>query len=145
VLVSQTNANEQLIRRWFDEVWNRKTESAIDEMLTEDCVAYGLPDPDAVVRGPDEFKQFHRGFCGAFPDLQIGVEDVIASGDRVAARWRMTGTHLGGNLGFPPTAKSVTLEGVSIAVIKDGKLKEGWNMMDMGRFFEALRGDGARF
>jgi steroid delta-isomerase-like uncharacterized protein len=104
-----------------------------------------LPDPDAVVRGPEQFKEFYRGFSGAFPDLQISVEDVIASGNRVAARWRMTGTHLGGQLGFPATAKKVALEGVSIAVIQAGKLKEGWNTMDMGRFFESLRGDGARF
>ena len=144
-MISQAEANEQLMRRWFDEVWNRKQESAVDEMMAADCVAYGLGDADAVVRGPEQFKEFHRGFCGAFPDLQIAVEDVIASGDRVAARWRMTGTHLGGHLGFPPTAKRVSLDGVSIAVIEDGKLKEGWNMMDMGHFFESLRGDGARF
>jgi steroid delta-isomerase-like uncharacterized protein len=143
--MSQAEANEQLMRRWFEEVWNEKKEAAIDEMLAEDSVAYGLPDPDAVVRGPEQFREFYRVFCGAFPDLQIRVEDVIASGDRVAGRWRMTGTHLGGHLGFPATAKKVALEGVSIAVIRDGKLKEGWNMMDMGHFFESLRGDGARF
>ncbi len=143
--MSEAQANEQLIRRWFEEVWNRKQETAIDEMLAEDCVAYGLPDPDAVVRGPEQFKRFHRGFCGAFPDLQITVEDVIASGDRVAARWRATGTHLGDHLGFPATGKKVQLDGVTIGVIRDGKIKEGWNMMDMGHFFESLRGDGARF
>lgn len=143
--MSEPQSNEELIRRWFEEVWNRKQETAIDELLAEDCVAYGLPDPDAVVRGPEEFKQFHRVFCGAFPDLQITVEDVIASGDRVAARWRATGTHLGGHLGFPATAKKVQLDGVTIGVIRDGKIKEGWNMMDMGHFFESLRGEGARF
>jgi steroid delta-isomerase-like uncharacterized protein len=142
--MSQAYANEQLIRRWFEEVWNQKSEAAIDEMMAGDCVAYGLPDPDAVVRGSAQFKEFHRGFSGAFPDLQISVQDVIASGDRVAARWLMKGTHLGGQLGFPATAKTVALEGVSIAVIQDGKLKEGWNMVDIGRFFELLRSAGAR-
>lgn len=138
-------ANEQLLRRWFEEVWNKKREQAIDEMLTEDCVAYGLPDPDAVLRGPGQFKVLHRNFCGAFPDLHITVEDVIASGDRVAARWRATGTHLGAHLGFPPTGKKVSLDGASIGVVRDGRIREAWNMMDMGHFFESLRGDGARF
>jgi steroid delta-isomerase-like uncharacterized protein len=144
-LVSQPKANEQLMRRWFEEVWNQKSEAAIDELLAQDCVAYGLPDPDAVVRGPEQFKEFHRVFCGAFPDLHITVEDVIASGDRVAARWRAIGTHLGAHLGFPATGKKVTLDGATIAVIHDGRLKQGWNMMDMGHFFESLRGEGARF
>jgi steroid delta-isomerase-like uncharacterized protein len=143
--MSDSHANEQLLRRWFEEVWNKKREEAIEEMLSEDCVAYGLPDPDAVLRGPEQFKALHRSFCGAFPDLHITVEDVIASGDRAAARWRATGTHLGPDLGFPATGKKVTLDGASIGVIRDGRIREGWNMMDTGHLFESLRGDGARF
>ena len=143
--MSDARQNERLLRRWFEEVWNKKRTDAIDEMLAEDCVAYGLPDPDAVLRGPEQFKALHRNFCGAFPDLHIVVEDVIASGDRVAARWSATGTHLGADLGFPASGKSVALVGATIGVIRDGKIKEGWNMMDMGHFFESLRGDGARF
>jgi steroid delta-isomerase-like uncharacterized protein len=143
--MSEAEANEQFLRRWFEEVWNQKSESAIDSMMSDDCIAYGLPDPDAVIRGPEEFKQFHRRFCGAFPDVQITLEDVIASGDRVAARWRATGTHAGPHLGFPPTGKKVSLDGATIGVIRDGRLREGWNMMDMGHFFETLRSDGSRF
>lgn len=143
--MQEADANEEFVRRFFDEVWNKKSEAAIDLLLAADCIAYGLPDPDAVLHGPEEFKQFHRRFCGAFPDMRIAVEDVIASGDRVAARWRATGTHLGPELGFPPTGKKVSLDGATIAVIRDGKLREGWNMMDMGHFFETLRGDGSRF
>jgi steroid delta-isomerase-like uncharacterized protein len=137
--VPDVEANEQLLRLFFEEVWNRKNEAAIDTMLAPDCVAYGLPDPDAVLRGPAEFKQLHRMFVGAFPDIHIVVHDVIAAGDRVAARWRATGTHLGPHLGMPPTGKPVVLDGATIAVLRDGQMHEGWNMMDMGHLFESLR------
>ena len=145
VAFSQDRANEDLVRRWFEEVWNRQNTSAIDEMLAPDCVAYGLPDPDAVLRGPEAFKQVHAAFCDAFPDIQIEVNDVIAAGDRVAARWRATGTHSGEGLGFTPTGKRIVLDGATIVVIRDGRMQEGWNMMDMGHLFSTLRGDGSRF
>jgi steroid delta-isomerase-like uncharacterized protein len=145
VALSQGQANEDLVRRWFEEVWNRQNASAIDEILTPDCVAYGLPDPDAVLRGPEAFKQVHAEFCDAFPDIQIEVNDVIAAGDRVAARWRATGTHSGDGLGFAPTGKRIVLDGATIVVIRDGRMQEGWNMMDMGHLFCSLRGDGSRF
>jgi len=139
--MSQVEANEQLLRRWFEEVWNQKNAAAIDEMMAPDCIAYGLPDPDAILRGPESFKELHRSFCGAFPDIQISVLDVIAAGDRVAARWRATGTHLGDHLGFPATGRQMILDGATIGIVRDGLLREGWNMMDMGHLFESLRSE----
>lgn len=138
------NANEQLLRRFFELVWNEKNEAAIDEMVTADSVCYGLPDPDAIARGPEGLKDLQRAFCGAFPDLHLTLEDVIAAGDRVAARWRATGTHLGNHLGFPPSGKQAVLSGATICVVRDGKLCESWNLMDMGHLFEFLRSDSSR-
>lgn len=143
-LLLQTNANEQLLRRWFEEVWNQKREAAINELLAPDCVAYGLPDPDAVLRGPEAFKVLWRNFVTAFPDVHIDVLDVIAAGDRAAARWRAAGTHLGDGLGFPPTGKSITIDGSTIMVMDRDRIKEGWNTMDLGHLFEVLRGAPAR-
>lgn len=143
--MEQAEANEQFVRRFFEEVWNKKDHGAIDLMLAPDCVAYGLPDPDAVLRGVEEFRAVHRSFCGAFPDLYIALEDVIAAGDRVAARWRATGTHLGDHLGFPATGKKTALDGATIGVIRDGRIHEAWNMMDMGHLFETLRSDNSRY
>ena len=142
--MNDMHANERLIRRWFEEVWNNQNEAVIDELMSKNCRAYGLPDPDAVLVGPEGFKTLHRSFCGAFPDIHIDIKDVIASGDRVAARWKATMTHTGDNLGFPATGRKVSLDGVTIGVVKDGQITEGWNMMDMGHFFESLRSESPR-
>ena len=142
--VSEGETNEELVRRFFEEVWNQKNEAAVDEFLAPDCVAYGLPDPDAVLHGPEEFKAVFRMFIGAFPDVQITIHDVIAAGDRVAVRWTSQGTHLGPHLGFPPSNKPITLEGATIGILRGGMLTRAWNMMDMGHLFDSIRPEPRR-
>ncbi|HAF13910.1 MAG TPA: hypothetical protein DHU55_16545 [Blastocatellia bacterium] len=75
-----------MLRRWFEEVWNKGRADAIDEMFAADGVAQGLSgDPSAPLRGPAGFKLLHDQFRGAFPDIEVVVEDTIAEGDKVAA------------------------------------------------------------
>lgn len=142
--MSETEANEQLVRRFFEEVWNKKNAAAVEEFLAPDCVGYGLPDPDAVLHGPEEFKAVYSMFIGAFPDVEITVHDVIAAGDRVAVRWSSLGTHLGPHLGFPPSGKTVPLDGATIGIVRDGKIVQAWNMMDMGHLFDSIRPEPRR-
>lgn len=132
--------NKQLVRRWFEEVWNQRSEAAIDAMFHREGKSHGFPDPDSVLVGPDAFKKIHRDFLGAFPDLHIRIDDVIAEGDRVAVRWTTTMTHRGDHLGFPASGKTARLEGSSFAIVKDGMIVEGWNQMEMQRLFHYLKG-----
>jgi steroid delta-isomerase-like uncharacterized protein len=134
-----SEANKQLMKRWFEQVWNQQREAAIDEMFAADGKSHGLPEPDSVLEGPKDFKGLHRTFCGTFPDLHVTVEDVIAEGEHVAVRWSVTMTHLGDGLGFPATGKKVQLRGSSFDVIKDGKIVEGWNQTDMAAMIAILK------
>ena len=134
-----SEANKQLVQRWFEEVWNQKSESAIDAMFSSEGESHGFPQEDSVLVGPEDFKTIHRSFRGAFPDLHITVEDAIAEGDKVAVRWTVTATHRGDHLGFAATGKGIGMNGSSIVVIKDGKIHDAWNFMDMGGLFARLR------
>ncbi len=125
-----SEANKQLLKRWFEQVWNQKRESAIDEMLSEHGKSYGFPETDSVLVGPDAFKAIHRTFRGAFPDVRVEIEDIIAEGDRVAIRWHASMTHLGDHLGFAASGKKAAMPGSSFAIVEDGKIVEGWNYMD---------------
>lgn len=131
--------NKQLIRRWFEEVWNQKSESAIDRMLDPEAIAHGVPTPDGAIVGPEQFKQFHQTLLGAFPDMHFVFHEVLAEGDRVAIRWTATMTHRGDQLGFPPTGKHVTLDGSTFAVIGNGKIREGWNQMEFQGMIHSLQ------
>ncbi len=131
--------NRQLIRRWFREVWNQQREEAIDEMFAPEGRAYGFPEPDSVLIGPENFKSIHRAFLSAFPDLQIAINDIICEGERVAVTWTATMTHLGDGLGFSATMQRVSLNGCSILVVHDSQIHDGWNYMELQGLVQQLK------
>jgi steroid delta-isomerase-like uncharacterized protein len=143
----ETSDNAALVRRWFEEVWNKGRAEAIDEMFAEDGVAHGLADEGgAELRGPAHFRAFHRQFREAFPGVEVVVEDTVTEGDRVAARCTVRGRHEGDTLGFAATRQPVEFTGMTFARVRDGKIAEAWNnfdFMSMFRQLGALRLDSA--
>jgi len=131
--------NKALIRRWFEEVWNKGREEAIDEMFAEGAVANGLSDESGEpLRGPAGFKPFFRRFRDAFPDIQVTVEDTVAEGDKVAARCSVRGRHSSDSLGFAATRRPVEFTGISIVRVSGGKIVEAWNNFDFMSMFQQL-------
>jgi len=119
------------MERWFEEVWNKRRAEAIREMVTEDLVVHGLSDAQGeAIKGVKEFDRFHSQFVNAFPNIQVKVEDLIAEGDKVAARCTVSAKHTGDALGFAPTHADVDFTGIAIVRIKDGKIVEAWNNFD---------------
>ena len=128
---AETEKNKALVRRWFDEVWNKGRADAIDEMFAADGIAHGLSeDAENPLTGPAGFKPFHEIFRGAFPDVEVVVEDTIAEGDKVAARCSVRAKHSGDHLGVAASNAPVSFTGISIVRIKDGKIVEAWNNFD---------------
>jgi predicted ester cyclase len=129
------------IHRWFDEVWNGRSEAAIHEMFAEDGIAHGLADPDGnEIRGPEGFKKLQRAFLSAYPDMKIVVEDTVVEGDKIAARCRVTGSLQGEGIGVAPTSQPVEFTGMTIVRVQDGKIAEAWNEFN---FMEMYRQVGA--
>jgi steroid delta-isomerase-like uncharacterized protein len=127
------------IRRWFEEVWNRGREDAVDEMFAEEGVANGLVDESGqALRGPGGFKPFFRRFREAFPEIEVTVEDTVSEGDKVAARCTVRGSHRGDSLGFRATNKPVEFTGICIVRVSDGKIVEAWNNFDFMSMFQQL-------
>jgi steroid delta-isomerase-like uncharacterized protein len=122
--------NVAIVRRWFDEVWNRGQVAAIHELMAADAVGIGQSGPDGVLRGPQEFQAFVERLRGAFPDIHVTIEDAFEAGDKVAARWSATMTHRGDHLGLPATGKAVRITGISLVRIADGKIAAGWDNWD---------------
>ena len=131
--------HETLLHRWFEEVWNQKSEEAIDEMFAEDGIANGLNDAEGnPLRGPEGFKTLHRAFVAAYPDLNITIEDIVSEGDKIAARCTVRATHAGEGLGVAPTNQPVEFTGLTIVKIEDGKIKEAWNEFDFMKMYSQL-------
>ena len=132
-------ANKALTRRWFEEVWNQGRPEAIHEMMSEDCVNHGLSgEPGQPLRGASGFLPFHTQFREAFPSIEVVVEDVIAEGDKVAARCSVRGKHEGDSLGMKATHAMVDFDGIAIARVRDGLFVESWNNFDFMRMYKQL-------
>ena len=135
-----SEANKALIHRWFEEVWNKGREEAIDEMFAADGIAHGLTEEgDRALRGGGEgFKPFFRAFRSAFPDIEVVVEDTVAEGDKVAARCSVRGKHQSDSLGFAATGAAAEFTGITIVRIADGKIVEAWNNFDFMTMYKQL-------
>jgi predicted ester cyclase len=135
-----------LLRRWFDEVWNKGIAATIDELFPADGVMWGVGRPEVASHGPAEFKAFYAALRTACPDVQIMLEQVVQEGDTAFARWTGTMTHTGEGLGISPTNKKLRLCGMSALKARDGKIVEGWNIWDqvgMARELGVLEGHAA--
>ena len=131
--------NKALLQRWFEEVWNKGRADAIDEMLDENAVVHGLSDdPSSPLIGPRDFRPFHTLFREAFPNIITAAEDIIAEGDKVAARCSVRARHEGNFLGIDATQSPVDFTGMVIVRIYNGKIVEAWNNFDFMRLHKQV-------
>lgn len=121
--------NKALVRRWFEEIFNQQDFDVAEEIVARDHVDHDPALPDTPP-GPEGVKQSVGLYHGAFPDAHITIEDQIAEGDRVVTRWTGRGTHRGDLMGVPPSDNRVTVAGVTINRISDGKIAESWDNYD---------------
>ena len=134
-----SDQNENLLHRWFEEVWNKGREDAIDEMLDCEAIAHGLTDAGGKeLCGPEGFKPFFRSFRAAFPDIHVVIEDTVAAGDKIAARCVVRGSHTGEGVGIAPTERGVEFSGMCMVHVKDGKIAAAWNNFDFMTMFQQL-------
>ena len=121
--------NKALFRRIIDQVWNEKNLGVVDELLSEDFVDHSWP--PGVDSSREGLKQLMNTFTGAFPDLHVQIDDLIAEGDKVVALVTTSGTHQGDLMGIAATGKHMSFAEVHIIRIANGKAVEHWGVEDM--------------
>jgi steroid delta-isomerase-like uncharacterized protein len=122
-------ANKALIRRFYEEVWNRGNLDVADEVFAAGYVRHDFratePEP-----GPAGQKQIAADFRAAFPDLSFEIDFLLAEGELVAGRWTATGTHLGSWAGFAATGRPMRFSAINVFRFDGGKVVEIWNHRD---------------
>lgn len=121
-----TEANKALIREFFERVWNQGDEAAIARFIAEDAAGN---DPDFGM-GREGFTRQWRAWQAAFSNLHFEIEEMVAEGETVVARWTLTGTHTGPFLGLAPTGREIRVGGMSLDQIRDGVLVSGFDGWD---------------
>ena len=67
--------NKAVLRRWFEDVWNKKKIETIDQLLAPGAVVAGV---GRDMHGPEDFKMFYRAYCDAFPDVRLQIDALVA-------------------------------------------------------------------
>jgi steroid delta-isomerase-like uncharacterized protein len=125
-----------LVRRWFEEWWNQRSDTVMYEITTPDCLS--------VVEGLDGglgragLIEYRRAWISAIPDLHVELPSVVTEGDKVIVQWRARGTHKGPGLGIPPSGKPVDINGITAVTFKDGLMHRGVDSWNRGEFIASL-------
>ena len=123
-----TNLNQELVKRFFDEVCNQQHLQTANELFSAGHVYH---DPQITAApGPDGMKHVVQTYQNAFPDAHWHVVETIIAGDDIITRWKGTGTHKNELSGISPTDKKASVDGIWIHRIKNGKIAESWNVWD---------------
>jgi predicted ester cyclase len=121
--------NKALVRRFYEEVWDKGNTEFAFEVFAEDYVRHDFRSTPAVP-GPAGQKKIADDFRAAFPDLRVTVDLVFGEEDWVVGRWTATGTNLGSWGATEPTGRRVTFSAANIYRFENGKVAEIWNHRD---------------
>jgi steroid delta-isomerase-like uncharacterized protein len=128
--------NSATLRRMYD-LLNAGDLEAFGALLSEDFVEH--EETPGLAPTKDGVLEFFRMYRAAFPDLRMEPEDVVGSGDKIAARVRATGTHEGEFMGMPATGKSFDVQLIDIMrFAEDGLVREHWGVVDMLAMLQQL-------
>lgn len=120
--------NATIVRQFIDEVLNRGDIDGAGRYVWEDVVEQvSLPGQGPGLAG---LQDTLRRMRSAFPDMYWVVEEQLADGDRVLTRFVWTGTHRGDFLGVPPTGRGVSVWGMVIDRLVDGRIEDTRILMD---------------
>jgi predicted ester cyclase len=117
-----TGKNKALMRRIYEEMWNRAKPSVARELFEK----------------PEGVEKFVGEFLTSFPDLQHTVEEMIAEGAQVAVRFTARGTHSGPWIRFAPSGRSIQYTGVTLARIQGDRIIEHHTWWDKAGLIEQV-------
>lgn len=124
------------LRRLYD-LLNAGDLDGFGALLADDFVEH--EETPGLAPTKDGVLEFFRMYRAAFPDLHMAPEDVVASGEKVVARVRATGTHQGEFMGMPATGKSVDVQLIDIMrFADDGLVRDHWGVVDMLAMLQQL-------
>ena len=132
--------NKAVVRRMIEEVVIGGRLELMDQLVAPDFVNHNVAGTGEAAHsvGVEPFKREMAALRAAFPDISASIEDVVAEGDRVSVRARMTGTHLGQFMGLAPTGRRIDVASFSTVRIANGKLAERWHLPDRAAILEQL-------
>jgi steroid delta-isomerase-like uncharacterized protein len=139
-----SDTNKLILSRHFNEVLNQGQLDVIDEIYADGYVldapvqTEGSVQAHGETHGRDGLKRRVTLFRTAFPDIHFSMDDLIAEGDQVVVQYTFSGTHTGQFGELEPTGRHISVLGMLIALVKDGKIESAVSVFDSGDMMHQL-------
>ena len=125
----------ELAHRWFEEVWNQRSDETIHELLHPKGVG-NLE--GQFISGPDEFIAMRSNLLAFLPDLTVTIEAVAVDGENAVVRWHFHATPKGETPVSAPVGRRVEVGGMTWLKFRDGQIVEGWDRWNQGALLQQL-------
>jgi predicted ester cyclase len=117
-----------IVKQVLEEPWKGNW-NVLDQHIAPEYIGHDAANPQTI-SGIDGLKANFQTYIDGFGDARITIDQQLAEGDMVASRWTGRGTHTGEIMGIAPTGKEVTVTGITISKLRDGKIIEDWTNWD---------------
>jgi steroid delta-isomerase-like uncharacterized protein len=124
-----SSVQENVVTRWWEELWNYGNLSVIEELIAPDFADHD-PSSPWVPGGVEGVRTLVNAYRAVFPDIHFSIEKQLACGDTVVSHWRVRGTQKGELMGFAATGAVVEAEGISILEVANGKIRHQTTIWD---------------
>jgi predicted ester cyclase len=124
-------ANKQLVRLWIEDGWNNnRNAEVVDQVFAQNWEDGNptFPDQPQGIAGAMYFVEQYRK---ALPDIQFTITHLVAEQDIVTFRFEAKATHKGTLMGIAPTNKKVSITGIVIHKVVNGRFAKSWNEVDL--------------
>jgi steroid delta-isomerase-like uncharacterized protein len=133
---STESENIAVVRKFFEVGPSKGDLAAADAILAyEFSLHTPLPTPGPGIEAMNNVIITCRA---AFHDLHVTIDDIMADGDKVTARFTARGIHKGEFMGLPPTGKAISMTGIEIFRVKEGKIAELWGEVNLMGLMQQL-------
>ena len=122
--------NRAIVRRIYDEVWNKRRLELLDELISPSH-ALQSPNVSGSEVGPEGYKRQILKLLNGFPDMRMTIEDIFGEKEKIVVAWTFSGTHDGKFMDIPATHKKVSADGVTIHHVVNGKIIDSFASWDL--------------
>lgn len=138
VYAQKSNIEKDL--KMYEQVWNDIVNKGQIELINDKNF-----DPNVVqinttgnLLGIAAFKAYYQNFLTGFSDVKFTVEDVFGQGNKIVKHWRFEGKHTGDFFGISATGNRINVDGVTLVLMKNGRIAQEQDFMDNGVLMQQL-------
>ena len=135
--MSVAPSHKEVFGRLYHSVWNERRLEFIDKIIAKSH-ALGDPTLSGGAVGPEAYRRQVERFLKGLPDLRFNIDETVSEKDKLVVAWNLTGTHRGEFLGIPATNKKISVSGITINQIADGKILESTVLWDVLSLMQQL-------